>query len=291
MLSLTSTFSPKIIALFRLMRLHQPTGIWLLLWPCWWGIGFASRDLPSITLLLLFTLGAIIMRSAGCVINDLIDRNIDGNVERTKNRPLVTGEVSVREALLLLFGLLTLGAIILFMLNPLVIWLGIAILIPIFLYPLMKRITYWPQLFLGIVFNWGALMGWVAVTGYLNITAVLLYLAGIFWTLGYDTIYAHQDKISDARIGVKSTALLLGENTKSWLKKFYKGAAILLLLIGGLTQTGRTFYLLWMVGAYHLYWQVQKVNLDNPDDCMAKFRSNVIFGAIIFIAIIANKIM
>ncbi len=280
---------PKVHALLRLMRLHQPTGFWLLLWPCLWGIALASPGVPDPLLLLLFTLGALVMRSAGCVINDLVDRNIDGHVERTKTRPLVTGEVSAREAMQLLGLLLLIGTVIVLNLNKTTILLGLAAMLPVCLYPFMKRITHWPQLFLGLVFNWGALMGWTAVTGHVGLAAIALYIAGISWTLGYDTIYAHQDKRDDARIGVKSTALALKTNTKLWLERFYKTTAACLLLASALTKISMYFYSIWILAAYHLYWQVQKVDLDNPADCMAKFRSNALFGAIVFVAIVIGK--
>lgn len=241
--------------------------------------------------MLLFTLGAVVMRGAGCIINDLIDQDIDAKVTRTQNRPLVTGAVSRREAFLLLFVLLAIGATILCLLNTLTFILGVIALIPVCLYPLMKRITYWPQAFLGLTFNWGALMGWTAVTGHFHLAAFLLYAAGVCWTLGYDTIYAHQDKESDTLIGVKSTALKWGDDTKKWLVRFYKLTAMLLVLASGLTATGAGFYALWIVACCQLYWQVQNVKLDEPEDCLKKFRSNTLFGGIVFAAIIAGKVL
>lgn len=274
----------------RLMRLHQPVGILLLLWPCWWGITLASSGFPSVKLLVLFALGAIVMRSAGCIINDLADKNIDAQVTRTKNRPLATGEVPPKQAYLLLAILLAIAASILFILNDMAIILGICSLALVVIYPFMKRVTYWPQAFLGLTFNWGALMGWAAVQGSLDMPALALYAAGIFWTLGYDTIYAHQDRESDLRIGVKSTAVKLGRNTKEWLKAFYKAFAVLLVVAGYFADAKNGFFYGWFAIVAHLYWQIRTVRLDEPTDCLKKFRSNGVFGAIVFAVMLAGRI-
>src|SRR5271155_5388705 len=205
----------------RLARLDRPIGTWLLLFPGWWGIALASRRWPDPLLLLLFAIGAVAMRGAGCTLNDIADRDYDGQVARTRLRPLPSGAVSVRQAVIFLLLQLMIGAAVLFSLNRITILLGAAVLGLIGTYPFMKRITYWPQVFLGLNFNWGALMGWTAVTGALGWPPLLLYIGGVFWTLGYDTIYAHQDKEDDIRIGVKSSAIALGEHTRPWLFAFY----------------------------------------------------------------------
>ena len=273
----------------KLMRLHQPTGIWLLLWPCWWAIAFASQGLPDLRLLAVFALGAVLMRSAGCIINDIIDKEFDAKVERTKDRPLASGALTNLQAMILLVILLLLAGGLLLLLNRTCIILGLSSLLLVGTYPFMKRITYWPQAFLGLTFNWGALMGWAAVSGGVSLGAGLLYGAGICWTLGYDTIYAHQDKSDDKEVGVKSTAVLLGQDTKRWLKEFYKASMVLLAMAGIVTHEYTPFYYAWFIPAVHLYWQVRTVNLDDSDDCMRKFRSNTVFGALVFVAIVMGK--
>ena len=204
-------------ALLRLARLNEPIGTWLLLLPGWWSITLASSSWSNFRLYFLFFIGAVIMRSAGCIINDIADINFDGLVERTKKRPLVKREITTFQAIVFLSFLLLIGFAILIQFNFFSIVVGACSLILVFIYPFMKRITFWPQAILGLTFNWGALLGWSTVTGELSFTAVALYFAGFFWTLGYDTIYAHQDKTDDALIGVKSTALKFGHKTKPWL--------------------------------------------------------------------------
>lgn len=200
----------------RLARADRPIGVWLLMLPCWWSTALAAPPggLPDWRLLLLFFVGSAVMRGAGCTLNDIADRDIDAQVARTRGRPLPSGAIGVKAAFAFL-GLQALaGLLVLLSLNEFTVWLGIASLLPVAIYPFMKRITYWPQAVLGIAFNWGALVGWTAVRGDLGWPAVLLYVAGILWTLGYDTIYAHQDKEDDAVVGVKSTALRLGDRTR-----------------------------------------------------------------------------
>ena len=211
----------------RLARLDRPIGIWLLLFPGWWGIALAARRWPDPVLMALFALGALVMRGAGCTLNDIADRHYDRQVARTRMRPLPSGAVTVSQAVLFLIVQLAIGAAVLFSLNWPSILLGFLVLVPIGTYPFMKRITYWPQLFLGLNFNWGALLGWTAVMGAIGRPSVLLYIGGIFWTIGYDTIYAHQDKEDDIRIGVKSSALALGTKTRPWLLAFYIAALAL----------------------------------------------------------------
>ncbi|MCG8440715.1 MAG: 4-hydroxybenzoate octaprenyltransferase, partial [Caulobacterales bacterium] len=215
----------------RLARYDRPVGFWLVAIPAWAGLALARADggwvWADLLLALLFGVGAMAVRGAGCTVNDIVDRDIDGAVARTATRPLPSGEVSLRQAVLFLGLQLLVGLLVLLQLNGFSIALGAASLVLVFVYPFMKRVTYWPQAFLGLTFNWGALIGWSAVTGSLAWPPLLLYLGGIAWTLGYDTIYAHQDKDDDAMIGVKSSALKLGRRTKPALVVFYGLAALL----------------------------------------------------------------
>src|SRR3954453_17715940 len=248
----------------RLPRLDRPIGTWLLLLPGWWGIALASPAWPDPVLLLLFAIGAVVMRGAGCTLNDIADREYDAKVARTRLRPLPSGRVTVPQALVFMAAQLAVGATVLFSLNPTCWLLGVAVLALIGTYPFMKRITYWPQLFLGLNFNWGALLGWTAVTGSLDRPALLLYLGGVFWTLGYDTIYAHQDKEDDVRIGVKSSALALGNRTRPFLFVFYAAAALLWGLAGEAAGLGIAFWIALAAATLQLAWQAARVDTDDP---------------------------
>ena len=272
----------------RLARLDRPIGTWLLLFPGWWGIALAGAGWPDPVLLVLFAIGAVAMRGAGCTLNDIADREYDGKVARTRLRPLPSGRVTVRQAVVFMLAQLAVGAAVLLSLNPLTIVLGIAVLGLIGTYPFMKRITWWPQLFLGLNFNWGALIGWTAVTGSLAWPAMLLYLGGIFWTLGYDTIYAHQDREDDARIGVKSSALALGPRTRPFLFVFYASATVLWALAGAAAGMGIAFWPLLAIGAIQLAWQAARVDIDDPADCLRKFRSNRVVGWVLLAGIVAG---
>jgi 4-hydroxybenzoate polyprenyltransferase len=272
----------------RLARLDRPIGTWLLLFPAWWGIALAGPTWPNPRLLLLFAIGAVAMRGAGCTLNDIADREYDGRVARTRARPLPSGRVTVRQAVLFMLAQLAVGAAILFSLNRTSIVLGIAVLGLVATYPFMKRITWWPQLFLGLNFNWGALLGWAAVTGALALPPVLLYLGGIFWTLGYDTIYAHQDKEDDARIGVKSSALALAAKTRPFLFAAYALAVATWGLAGAAAGLGYAFYIALAAAAAHLLWQAAHVDTDDPPDCLATFRSNRAVGWLILLGIVAG---
>ena len=276
---------------FRLTRIDRPIGTWLLLLPGWWAIALASPGWPSLWLMALFGVGALVMRGAGCVVNDLADRKFDAQVARTADRPIASGAISVPAALAFLAALLGLGLAILLQFNVFAIIVGAISLVLIFPYPLMKRITYWPQAFLGLTFNWGALLGWAAVTGRLDPPALTLYAAGFFWTLGYDTIYAHQDKEDDALIGVKSTALLLAANTRPWIAVFLTIAVSLLALTGWLAGLAWPYYAGLTLAAAHLAWQTATADFDNPRDCMKKFKSNRDFGLILLAGIIAGQLL
>lgn len=275
----------------RLARIDRPIGTWLLLLPCWWGSALATATEmqgPNLWHFMLFSIGAIVMRSAGCTWNDILDRNYDGLVARTATRPIPSGAVSVRQAVVFLILQLLSGLAVLSTFNPMTIAVGTASLILIAIYPLMKRITYWPQAFLGLTFNWGALVGWTAITGSLDAPALWLYAAGIAWTLGYDTIYAHQDKEDDALIGVKSSALKLGANTRPWLFIFYATTVALLGVAGWFAGLSLRFYMALTLAAAHLVWQASKVNIDDPADCLATFKSNRVFGLILLCGVIAG---
>ena len=274
----------------RLARLDRPIGTWLLLFPAWWGIAFASKGWPDPGLLLLFGLGALVMRGAGCTLNDIADRHYDGQVARTRLRPLPSGAVSVRQAILFLLLQLALGAAVLFSLNRTTVLLGCAVLGLIGTYPFMKRITYWPQVFLGLNFNWGALIGWTAVTGTLAGPPLLLYLGGIFWTIGYDTIYAHQDKEDDLRIGVKSSAIALGSRTRPWLFAFYAATLLLWAAAGHMVGLGGLFWVGLFGSGLQLAWQAARVAIDDPADCLGKFRSNRAVGWLMLGGIVAGHL-
>ncbi len=269
----------------RLARLDRPIGAWLLLWPCWWSIALASGD-PW--LMALFAMGAVVMRGAGCTFNDIVDRELDAKVLRTANRPLPSGAISVFAACLFLAIQCVIGLAILLSLNDFAIVVGLASLLPVVLYPFMKRVTYWPQLFLGIAFNWGALLGWAAVAGGLAMPAIWLYLGGIFWTLGYDTIYAQQDKEDDALIGVKSTALKFGGRSKQAIAGFYACAMGMVSLAAFSADLDWGFWPLLAAASAHLVWQVIRLETDNPANCLLLFRANRDFGAIVFAAILAG---
>ena len=276
----------------RLARLDRPIGTWLLLFPGWWAIALgdaAFNSGPSWVLYLYFAVGAVLMRGAGCVVNDILDRGIDGKVARTATRPIPSGEVSVAQALLFLAALLLISLAILVQMNALTIALGCASLLLVFPYPLMKRITYWPQAWLGLTFNWGALVGFTAATGAFGWPPLLLYIGGLFWTLGYDTIYAHQDKEDDALIGVKSLALRLGDGSKPWFALFY---SLAILLFGAAGWTAGLTWPFWIglaATAAQFAWQVIDVDLDAPFDCLAKFKSNRLAGWLLLAGILAGS--
>jgi 4-hydroxybenzoate polyprenyltransferase len=272
-----------------LARWDRPIGTWLLLLPCWWGLALANQP-PDPWLILLFAVGAIAMRGAGCTVNDMADRDFDRMVERTRNRPLAAGRLGVREALLFIAAQCLVGLAVLVQLSPAAIIVG-ALSIPlIVIYPFMKRITWWPQAFLGITFNWGVLVGYAAVTGGLDWPCLLLYLAGIAWTLGYDTIYAHQDKTDDLLIGVRSTALRLGAATPAWLVGFYALMMALLIAAAAAAGKGLLFYLALPLVVWSLWRQVRGLRLDDSADCLARFRMNRLTGLVVFAALALGTI-
>lgn len=275
-----------------LMRLDRPVGWWLLLLPCWWGVAITSGGLSGMGfrewgLMILFLMGAIVMRGAGCVINDLWDRDIDARVARTKNRPIASGVVSMRQALIFLAGLLVIGAIILFLLNATAIVVGLLSMGLVVTYPLMKRVTWWPQAFLGLTFNIGTIIAGAAVTGVVSVPCLLLYLGGIFWTLGYDTIYAHQDKDDDALIGVKSTARLFGDNSRWFVAGFYTLTALSFLSAAIVAGAGLVCLVCLMLSFLHLFWQVWRWRPESGFSSLSVFRSNRDFGCFVLLCLFA----
>jgi 4-hydroxybenzoate polyprenyltransferase len=276
----------------RLARLDRPIGSWLLLLPCWWSSALAAvaahKAAPSLVHLALFFVGAFAMRGAGCTWNDIVDRDLDASVERTRSRPIPSGQVSVVEAAVFLVLQALIGFAVLISFNTFTIALGIASLAIVAVYPFMKRITYWPQTVLGLAFSWGALMGWAGAFGRLDVPAVLLYAGSIAWVIGYDTIYAHQDREDDALIGIKSTALLFGARTKPMLALFYALAVILVGAAGFAAGAGAVFALGLFAFAAHLIWQIIRLDIADPDRCLALFKSDRDAGLILFAGLLLD---
>src|SRR5216683_831154 len=274
----------------RLARLDRPIGSWLLLIPCWWSAGLAAIAAhergPRLTHLVLFFVGAFAMRGAGCTWNDIVDRDLDRSVERTRSRPIPSGQVSIAQAAAFLLAQALVGLAVLVQFNAFAIATGIASLAIVAVYPFMKRITYWPQIVLGLAFSWGALMGWAAAFGRLDGPALLLYAGTISWVIGYDTIYAHQDRDDDALIGIKSTALLFGERTKPALAAFYAAAVLLIGLAGLVAGAGLVFAAGVALFAAHLGWQVRRLDIADPALCLTVFKSNRDAGLVLFAAIV-----
>jgi 4-hydroxybenzoate polyprenyltransferase len=286
----------------RLSRADRPIGTWLLLLPCWWGVMLAAAADPDglnlfdLWIVLGCAIGAFLMRGAGCTWNDMTDRDFDAAVARTKSRPIPSGQVTPKQAFVWLVVQSLLAFCILLTFDWSAIALGIASLIPVAIYPFAKRFTWWPQVFLGVAFNWGALLAWTAHTGSLGWPAVFLYLGGIAWTLFYDTIYAHQDTEDDALIGIKSTARLFGTNTGPWLRRFLVATITLIGLgvIMALLPGGNILALVvalagvWAMG-WHMAWQLGRLDIEDPQLCMTLFRSNRDAGLIpaLFFAVAA----
>ncbi|KAL0417031.1 UNVERIFIED_CONTAM: 4-hydroxybenzoate polyprenyltransferase, mitochondrial [Sesamum latifolium] len=278
----------------HLARLDKPIGTWLLAWPCMWSITIAGApgSLPDIKMMMLFGTGALLLRGAGCTINDLLDRDIDTKVERTRLRPIASGVLTPFQGTCFLGFQLLLGLGILLQLNNFSRVLGASSLLLVFSYPLMKRFTFWPQAYLGLTFNWGALLGWAAVKGSLDPAVVLpLYASGVFWTLVYDTIYAHQDKEDDRRVGVKSTALRFGDSTKEWVTGFGIACIGSLALSGYNANLEWPYYTFLAAASAQLAWQILTVDLASRADCNRKFCSNKWFGAIVCSGILFGRLL
>lgn len=278
----------------RLIRFDKPTGTLFLLWPCYWSLSLATAPgcFPDPALLFLFGTGAFLMRGAGCIINDLWDKDIDSKVARTKTRPLACGDISTLDAWMLLGGKLSLALFVLLQFNWYSIMLGASSLIFVVTYPVVKRISYWPQLMLGLTFNWGAFLGWSALHGFCDWFTVLpLYLSCISWTLIYDTIYAHQDKVDDVLIKIKSTAIKFGENTKYYLAGFSSSMVGFLLLAGYSSHQTWPFYTSVGLTAALLASQISSLNIDDPKNCWKNFKSNNRIGLLIFLGIVSGTLM
>ncbi|MEM9633914.1 MAG: 4-hydroxybenzoate octaprenyltransferase [Pseudomonadota bacterium] len=279
----------------RLARWERPIGWWLLLWPCWWSAALAAiaagNSWPNPWHLALFFIGAVAMRGAGCTYNDLVDVDIDAKVERTRSRPIPAGQVTKFQARIFLVLQALVGLIVLLQFNTFTIALGVVSLLPVAIYPFMKRFTNWPQLFLGLAFSWGALVGWAAEFGSLSWSPILLYIGGICWTIGYDTIYAHQDKEDDALVGVKSTARLFGDRTKPALILLYSAATILFAISATLADAGPAAFAGILLGIIHLGWQVIVLDIDDGDQCLKLFRSNTAYGWILFAGFVVDALV
>ncbi|WBU54655.1 4-hydroxybenzoate octaprenyltransferase [Paracoccus sp. SCSIO 75233] len=273
----------------RLSRIDRPIGTWLLLLPCWWGVGLAMMaDRPrliDIWIVIACAIGATVMRGAGCTWNDITDRHIDGSVDRTRKRPIPSGQVTVRGAMIWLIVQALIGLAVLLTLNGAAIWLGLLSLLPVAVYPFAKRFTWWPQVFLGIAFNWGVMLAYAAHRGGLDAAPIIAWLAGIAWTVFYDTIYALQDKEYDALIGVKSTARLFGDNARPYLIGFAVLTVILLAFAISATGVSGASWLIAMCGlagfAAHLIWQFRSLDLEDADNQLMLFRSNRDAGLIL----------
>ena len=278
----------------ELTRLNKPIGYMLLFWPCLWGLtlvyNFDNEIYNYIKYLIFFLLGSILMRSAGCIVNDIVDKKFDKKVERTKKRPIASGQISTNLALFYILTLCFFAFLILINFNLLTITLALVSMPLAFTYPLMKRFTYWPQLFLGVTFNYGLILAWTSINNDISLAPIVFYFGAIFWTLGYDTIYGYQDIKDDEIIGVKSTSIKFKNNPKSFLILCYSIFFVLLILVGVLMQFSNIFYLTLTITFLHLFfYQIKFLNTKIPENCMKIFKSNNLLGLIVFLNIIAGK--
>jgi 4-hydroxybenzoate polyprenyltransferase len=279
----------------RLARLDRPIGSWLLLLPCWWSVALAAdiaRDVSSLPLnLVLFFVGAFVMRGAGCTWNDITDRDLDAMVERTRSRPIPAGEVSVQAALVFLVAQALIGLSVLLQFNRFAVATGIASLIVVAIYPFMKRIIWWPQIVLGLAFSWGALMGFAVTFARLDATALVLYAGSISWVIGYDTIYAHQDAEDDALIGIKSTARLFAARTHQALMVFYALAVVLIGIALAHARVGLPTWIGLAAFAGHLAWQISRLRIDDPALCLKVFKSSRDAGLLLFAGLLVDALI
>ncbi len=285
----------------QLARWDRPIGIWLLLWPCLWSAALAAVAyarpsdplmslLPSPYLVLLFLVGAAAMRGAGCTYNDIVDARIDAAVERTRSRPLPSGQVTKRQAWIFLVAQALVGLVVLLQFNSFAILVGLCSLAVVAIYPFMKRFTNWPQLVLGLAFSWGALMGWAAEFADLDGPAIMLYLGSVLWVIGYDTIYAHQDREDDALVGVRSTARLFGENTKAWLVGLYGLALMFFAIAFAGAEVPMPALAGLAAAAAHMARQIAQLDIDDPEQCLRLFRSNNAIGWMIFLGLLGGAV-
>ena len=279
----------------QLTRLNQPTGFLLLFWPCVWGLTlgyyFSNETTIYFKYIILFFLGSVLMRSAGCIFNDIVDRDFDKKVERTKNRPIASGKISVLESFIYIILICLLALLILLQFNKLTIIIGMSSIILAFAYPFMKRITYWPQLFLGLTFNWGIIMGWTALTNNISIEPFLLYLSAIFWTLGYDTIYGLQDIHDDEIIGVKSTSIKFKNNPKIFVGSCYCLCVFFILIMSVMMEMNKYVWLLSIPFILSLIYQIKIFHTNNSPSCLTAFKINNLSGLLIFIFIFSFNIL
>ena len=277
-------------------RLNRPIGYMLLFWPCLWGLTIAynfDSELGKFYFYsLLFLLGSMLMRSAGCIVNDIVDKNFDKKVERTKNRPIASGKVSVKSAIIYSFVLCGLAFLVLINFNKFTILMALLSMPLAFTYPLMKRFTYWPQLFLGITFNYGLVLAWISINNSINLVPIIFYFGAIFWTLGYDTIYGYQDIKDDEIIGVKSTSIKFKNNPKKFISLCYIFFFLSLILVGIFMNFKMSYFLSLIVTFFHLVlYQIKNLKVSNPNMCLVKFKSNNLLGLIVFINILIGKII
>jgi len=265
----------------RLARLDRPVGIWLTLFPCWAALIQASHGFPELRQLAIFSLGALLMRSAGSTVNDIADRKFDGHVERTRFRPLARGQIGISQALVFLALELALAASLLFFLTSYTRLIAICVLPLVFIYPLCKRVTHWPQAVLGAAFNWGMLMAWAEVAGHIPAGAVLMWAGTIAWQIGYDTVYAYVDVQDDTRLGLKSTAILFGRRGKAWIGLFYALTVVAWSIGGWLLAMSIPYATGMLVIAAHLAWQIWRLDLSRPEVNFGLFLSNVLTGALL----------
>jgi 4-hydroxybenzoate polyprenyltransferase len=279
----------------RLSRFDRPIGSWLLLMPCWWSAALAAgvaRDVSQLAFVVaLFFIGAFVMRGAGCTWNDITDGDLDAKVERTRSRPIPAGQVSVSQALVFLVLQALIGLAVLLQFNRFAIMTGVASLVIVAVYPFMKRITWWPQVVLGLAFSWGALMGFAVTLGRIDLTALVLYAGSISWVIGYDTIYAHQDAEDDALIGIKSTARLFGARTHRALVVFYALAVVLIGAALALAGAGWPAWVGLIAFATHLVWQIRKLDISDPALCLRVFKSNRDAGLLLFAGLLVDAVL
>ena len=280
----------------ELTRLNRPIGYMLLFWPCLWGLTIAynfDSELGTFYFYsLLFLLGSVLMRSAGCIVNDIVDKNFDKKVERTKNRPIASGKISVKLAITYSFILCGLAFLVLINFNKFTILMALLSMPLAFTYPLMKRFTYWPQLFLGITFNYGLVLAWISINNSINLVPIIFYFGAIFWTLGYDTIYGYQDIKDDEIIGVKSTSIKFKNNPKKFISLCYMSFFLSLILVGILMNFKMSFFISLIITFFHLgFYQIKNLEVSNPNMCLIKFKSNNLLGLIVFINILIGKII
>ncbi len=279
----------------QLTRLDKPIGYMLLFWPCLWGLtiayDFENNFNTYVFYLVLFFFGSVLMRSAGCIVNDIADRNYDKKVLRTKNRPIASGKISVKLGFFYISLLCLLALIVLLQFNKLTIILALASMPLAFAYPYMKRLTYWPQLFLGITFNYGLLLGWISIQESLDLTPIIFYIGAIFWTLGYDTIYGYQDIKDDEIIGVKSTSIKFKNKPKKFLSLCYVITFISIISIGVLMNYNNYYFLFLILPAIHLFFQIKVLNIKDQNICLKIFKSNNMLGLVIFINLLIGKLI